>query len=473
MTPGPTGPQNDPVTEPTHLPDAAPRPDAAADEAGAEATGTDAASAATDERPGWRRHAALFLTGQGVSLFGSMLVQYAIMWHLTLTTKSGTVMTLAVVFGFLPQAVVSIFGGVWADRFNRKALIIAADSTIAATTLALALFMLAGGDNIWAIYATLVIRSIGAGIQTPAVTALVPQLVPTSRLMRINGINATIQSGLMLVAPAAAAALYASFAIEAIFFVDVVTAIIGVGLLALIPVPTIRTGTTGYFADLREGLVYIHRHRFVRWLLGVFAVVMLLVAAPSNLTPLMLVRTFGEEVWKLTALELAFALGMLLGGALLATWGGLKNRVLTIMLATLVLGGLTVLMGFSPWLWIFLALMFLVGLVVPFFGTTATTVLQETVEPERHGRVFGVLGIVIALAMPAGMAIFGPLADRVSVQSLLVVAGSLLVVVAVSILVLPAGRRGMASAEAGGQGAQPGVPDAAPGAEVPSGSREG
>ena len=76
-----------------------------------------------------------------------MLVQYAVMWHLTIETKSGAVLALSTLFGFLPQAVVSIFGGVWADRVNRKALVIAADGTIAVTTLALALLMLGGADD--------------------------------------------------------------------------------------------------------------------------------------------------------------------------------------------------------------------------------------------------------------------------------------------------------------------------------------
>lgn len=431
-----------PETSPGTSPDGPAAPDAAASRVVVGSPG---------ERPGWRRDAAVFLTGQGISLFGSMLVQYAIMWHLTLTTRSGVVMTMAVLFGFLPQAVVSVFGGVWADRLNRKVLIVAADATIALTTLALALFMMAGGETLWVVYLTLAIRSAGAGIQMPAVTALIPQIIPTTRLMRINAINATIQSALMLIAPAAAAALYASASIVAIFFLDVVTAVIGIGLLLTVAVPTIRTGVsaaTGYFDDLRAGLRYIHGHRFVRWLLGVYAVVMLLVAAPSYLTPLMMVRSFGEEVWRLTALEIAFSVGMMLGGAVLAAWGGLRNRVLTIMLATLVIGGLTVGLGLSPTMWVFLTFMFLVGAGVPFFGTTATTVLQETVEPERQGRVFGVLGIVVALAMPLGMAVFGPLADRYPVESLLVVAGAAVMVVAASILVLPAGRRGMAAAGA-------------------------
>ncbi|GAA3208210.1 MFS transporter [Oerskovia jenensis] len=428
--------------------------DADADAASADPATPPAATDTEADKPRWRRDATIFLGGQTVSLFGSMLVQYAIMWHLTLETKSGGVLALATVFGFLPQAIVSIFGGVWADRLNRKVLIIAADASIAVTTLALALLMLSGTDDLWLIYAALAIRSIGAGIQMPAVSSLLPQLVPVSKLMRVNGINGSIQSAMTLLAPAVAAGVYASASIVAIFFVDVVTAVIGIGLLALIPVTKVlRTDLVagekvGYFDDLVGGLRYLRGHAFVRWVLGLYAVVFLLIVAPSYLTPLMVVRTFGEEVWKLTANELAFSFGAILGGVLLATWGGLKNRVAMIVGATFVFGVLSVGLGLSTNMWVFFAFMFLLGAAVPAFATTSMTVLQETVEPDRQGRVFGFVGIVMALAMPLGMLIFGPLADRYSVESLLIVSGALMfLVIGVAVLV-PSGRRAMRAADA-------------------------
>lgn len=416
-------------------------------------TGPSTASVGAD-RPAWRRDAAVFLTSQTVSLFGSMLVQYAIMWHLTLQTKSGSVMALAAVFGFLPQAVVSVFGGVWADRMSRKFLIIGADAMIATATLALALLMLGGADALWLIYAALVIRSVGAGVQMPAVGALLPQIVPADKLMRVNGINGTIQSAMMLVAPAAAAAVYASSSIVAVFFVDVVTAAIGIGLLSALRVPRlVRSELTGdagvrYLDDLLGGVRYAASHTFVRWLLALYAVVFVLIVAPSYLTPLMIVRSFGPEVWKLTVNEVAFSVGMVLGGALLATWGGLKNRVTMIVASTLVFGALSVGLGLSTHLVVFFGFMLLVGLAVPFFSTTSMTVLQETVEPEMQGRVFGFVGIVMALAMPVGMAVFGPLADRFTVESVLVASGVVTFLVVGCAVGLPPGRRAMHAAGA-------------------------
>ncbi|GIG41783.1 MFS transporter [Cellulomonas phragmiteti] len=406
---------------------------------------------APTDRPRWRRDVGVFLTGQTFSLLGSMLVQYAIMWHLTLETRSGTVMAVYAVVGFLPQAVVSVFGGVWADRLDRRALVIGADATIAATTLALALLMLSGYDDLWLLYVAAAIRSAGAGIQTPAVGALLPQIVPADKLMRVNGINATIQSGMMLVAPALAAGLYAWASIEAIFFVDVVTALIGIGLLLLVPVPRLvrsdqQSGVRGYLADLADGVRYVATTPFVRWVLAMWGVVFVLIVAPSFLTPLMVVRSFGDEVWKLTVNELAFSVGMTLGGVVVAWWGGLRNRVHMVVATTAVFAVLNVGLGLSPNMWVFFGFMFLVGLGVPFFSTPTMTVLQEKVEPERLGRVFGFVGIVMAVAMPLGMAVFGPLADRYSVESLLVAAGAALMLVVVAGVALPSGRRAMAEA---------------------------
>lgn len=405
---------------------------------------TEPEARAAAQRPHWLRDTVVFLTSQTITLFGSMLVQYAIMWHLTLTTKSGTVMALAALFGFLPQAIVSVFGGVWADRLNRKALIIAADATIAATTLVLALIMLGGIEPLWLIYLTLAIRSAGAGIQSPAVAALLPQIVPAQHLMRVNGINGSIQSGMMLLAPAVAGAVYALASIVAIFFIDVVTAVIGIVVLATIAVPTIRKNIeTGYFADLVEGVRYTFTHAFVRWLLILFAIVFLLTVAPSYLTPLMAARTFGGDVWVLTVLEISFSIGMLVGGVVIGVWGGPKNKVAMIAVASLVFGLLSVAMGFSPNVWVFFGLMLLIGLAVPFFSTPSMTLLQLRVEPEKQGRVFGFVGIVMAVAMPIGMVIFGPLADQIPVETILVAAGILTFVVVGIALLVPSGRRAL------------------------------
>ena len=412
----------------------------------------DTAKTESEAMPGWKKKVTVFLVGQTITTFGSFLVQYAIMWHLTLTTKSGGVLALAAIFGFLPQAIVSIFAGVWADRVNRKIMIIVSDSVIALSTLGLALLMLSGVHDLWLIFLVMAVRSVGAGFQMPAISALVPQIVPSDKLMKVNGINSSVTSSLQLLAPVAAAAVYANASLEAILFIDVVTAIIGLSLLATIAVPTLARAASdekpSYFTDLKEGLQYIFSNDLVRWVMAIFGLVFLLVVAPSNLSPLMVVRNFGSEVWLLTVLELAFGVGMVIGGALMAILSSKLDRLWTIIGSSVVFGVLAIGLGFTTNLILYYFLFFLIGLAVPAFSTSAFTLLQETVEPERQGRVFGFVGIVMAVAMPLGMSVLGPLADIVSVELLLIVTGAATVLIAVVAVLLPAGKRAIAAAHA-------------------------
>ena len=386
-----------------------------------------------DETPGydhWKQKTVLFLSGQTLSLFGSSLVQYAIIWYITLNTKSGITLTISTLAAFLPQILISLFAGVWADRYNRKFLIIFADLLTATSTLILAILFLMGYDQLWLLYVISGIRSIGAGIQSPAVGALLPQIVPTEKLIKVNSINSTLQPILFIISPVMAGTMLSLYPLEYIFFVDVITAALAVGLLSALKVPlhhkAAAAQVTGYLDDLKAGVVYIHTHKILRALFAFFAAVMVLVAPAAFLTPLLVARKFGEEVWRLTANEITFFVGMILGGVLMTTWGGFKNHFRTIGLGC-ILQGLTFLtLGLSNNFILYLVFMFLCGLPMPMFNVPTVTLLQEMVEPDMLGRVFGVNQLIGSTAMPLGMVIFGPLADIVPIETLLIVSGVLM-----------------------------------------------
>ena len=192
----------------------------------------------------WKKTLAIFLGGQTLSLFGSMLVQYAITWYITMTTQSGAMMTISIICGVMPTFLISPFGGVWADRYDRKKLIIMADGAIALTTLVLAVTFLTGHGAIWTLFVAQAVRAVGAGIQTPAVGAFLPQIVPAEHLMKANATFGSVQSVVMLSAPMAAGALMSLAGIEVLFFVDVVTAALAIGLLlACLRVPPHKRAT--------------------------------------------------------------------------------------------------------------------------------------------------------------------------------------------------------------------------------------
>ena len=269
----------------------------------------------------WRRDIAVFVSGQTVSMFGTFLVSYAISWHLTLTLHSGVVQTLAILFGVVPQGVVAIFAGVVADRMNRRTLIIVADSVIVVATVILAFIWATGFEQLWFIYLVLFIRSCGAGVRQPAVSALVPQLIPEDARMRINGIFQTAMSALQLIAPVAAGAILGAMNVVTVLWIDVGTALLGIVLVLTIKVETLeRVGEPKHFLhELADGFQYTLGHREVRWVLMFFAAVMVMAAAPAFLTPLMVARTFGSNVWLLTWNEMAFGIGMMIGGIVVSS----------------------------------------------------------------------------------------------------------------------------------------------------------
>ncbi|TMV48362.1 MFS transporter [Paenibacillus mesophilus] len=379
----------------------------------------------------WKKNATLFLASQTVSLFGSALVQYAIMWYITLNTQSGVMMTISIICGFLPTFFLSPFAGVWADRYDRKKLIMLSDSLIAVSTLALAILYLIGYDVLWLLFLMSAIRALGTGIHTPAVSAFIPQLVPEDKLTKVNAAYSSIQSVVMLLSPMASGALLTVASIESIFFIDVITAAIAVSILYIflrVPVhaKAMNNQEISYLDDMRKGFAYIKNHDYVRTFFLFMTVFMFLAAPVAFLTPLQVTRTFGNDVWRLTAIEITFSIGMMAGGLLMASWGGFKNKVRTMVLSGVLMGVCTVALGIVPVFWIYLLFMGLFGLAMPMFNTPSTVMLQQKVEGDFLGRVFGIFGMIASSMMPLGMLVFGPIADVIEIEWLLIGTGLLL-----------------------------------------------
>ena len=377
----------------------------------------------------WKRKIILFLSSQSISLFGSSIVQYAIMWHITLSTESGMMMTLYIIVGFIPTFVLSPFAGVWADRFNRKKLIMLADGSIAFATLVLAILYLAGYQYIWLLFIISAIRAMGAAVQGPAVGAMLPQMVPEEKLLNINGLNGSVQSAIAFISPMVSAALLSVYSLEVILFVDVITAIVAIMILSFLKVKKQQAAADSklvYLDDLKAGIRYIQKHAFLKELFVFFAVLFFLMAPASFLTPLQVTRSFGGDVWRLTAIEMAFSIGMVIGGGLLAVWGGMKNHIHTMTAAGFVFSLCTFAFGIIPNFWLYITMMLICGISLPFFNSPTMTLLQEKVDPPYLGRIFGVFTMISSSMVPLGMLLFGPLADKIQIETILIVTGILL-----------------------------------------------
>lgn len=393
----------------------------------------------------YKGRVAAFLSGQAFSIFGTMLVQYAIIFHLTLVYQSGVISMITTLCAILPQIIVSVFAGAVADRWNRKMLIIFADTMTAVATLALAIIFISGYQELWLLFTVMIVRSIGSGIQSPAVTAFIPQITPKEKLLKINGINGSIQSLAMLVSPVLAAAVLAVFSIEIIFFIDVVTAIAAVLITFFIRAPKLVREDSGvsYFKDIKNGIKYIIKEKPLLSFMVVWALFMFLLTPVMILPSLYIARVFGNAEWRLALNEVLFAVGALISGILMSTWGGFKSKLKTLVIGCMIFSVFTLLLGLGQntftlvlgkpvfggefFFVLFVVLMFCLGVGMPFVNVPGMTLIQQYVEPQLHGRVFSLMQIISTAAVPLGSLIYGPIADAVNIEYIFMAVGVLLV----------------------------------------------
>ena len=384
----------------------------------------------------WKSQAMLFLISQCITLFGSTLVQMAIVWYVTIQTSSGMWVAAFTVCSYLPQFLISFVAGVWADRHSRKKLIIGADFFIALVTFLMVLAIPHITDQTVILSGLLVmsvIRSLGAGIQTPAVNAVIPQLVPEDQIMRFNGINATMQSVVQFAAPAAAGALLTINTLSSTLLIDIATAIVGIGLLSAVMIPkqAIQSEGTSVLKDMKIGIQYTLSNKLIGRVLTVYGLFIFLCVPTGFLSQLFVSRVYGETYWYLTAVELAGFIGMVAGGLLMSIWGGFKSRVTTMSVGLVAFGALAIGMGLSKQFALYLTLMMIYGIAITMVQTATTTLIQEKAEMSMQGRVFGLLGAMYSGFLPVGMAIFGPMADEIPLQWIMIGSGIALIVLSV------------------------------------------
>lgn len=386
----------------------------------------------------WKSQAILFLVSQCITLFGSTLVQMTIVWYVTILTSSGAWVAAFTVCSYLPQFLISFFAGAWADRYNRKKLIIGADSLIALATFLMVLAFPQITDRtvlLGSLLVMSVIRSLEAGIQTPAVNAVIPQLVPEEQIMRFNGINSTMQSVVQFAAPAAAGALLTVSTLSSTLMIDIATAIVGIGLLSAVMIPrqALQNEGVSVFTDMKIGIKYALSDKLIGKVLTVYGLFIFLCVPAGFLSQLFVSRVYGETYWYLTAVELAGFIGMVAGGLLMSVWGGFKSRVTTMSAGLIAFGSLAIGMGLSKQFALYLVLMIIYGVAITMVQTATTTLIQEKAETPMQGRVFGLLGAMYSGFLPVGMALFGPMADKIALQWIMV--GSGIALLALSVFV--------------------------------------
>jgi MFS transporter, DHA3 family, macrolide efflux protein len=401
------------------------------------------------EGKSWKAAFFTIWGGQSLSILGSQLVQFALIWHLTVKTGSATVLATASLVGMLPGVVLGPFVGTLVDRWNRRWIMILADSIIALATIVLAVLFALDAVTIWHIYAVMFIRSLAGSFHGNAMSASTSLMVPVENLTRIQGINQMLNGGLNVVSAPLGALLLKVLSIQGILSIDIVTALLAILPLFFIQVPQPERIERGKAGDQSHATVWGDFKAGLRYMLGwPGLLVICLMTVGINFTiipafsllPLMVKDFFGGDAVQLGWVEAAMGMGMIGGGGLLGVWGGFKRKILTSMLGLMGMGAGTLVIALAPSSALFLAAggALLVGLMSPITMGPFFAVIQSTVEPDMQARIFSLLSSIGGAMAPLGLMIAGPLADRVGIQTWFFLGGALCVLMAIGGLFIPA-----------------------------------
>ena len=394
----------------------------------------------------WARRFFTIWTGQALSLFGSALVQFSLIWWLTQESGSATVLAIAVMVGMLPQIVIGPFAGALVDRWNRRAIMIAADTMIALFSLLLAYLFATGTVQIWHVYAVMAVRALGGAFHFPAMAASTPLMVPNEQLTRINGLNQALQGINSLAAPPIGALLLSFLSTQGILLIDVGTALLAVLPLLFLPIPQPKkqadaeqAARPSLWQDVRAALVYI------RSIPGFIAIIFMalflnfLLVPTESLLPLLVTKHFGKGAIELGLLQSATGVGIVAGGILLSVWGGFKKKMATSLTGIIGLGLGVILIGIAPANLFILAIIgnVMLGVMMPVANGPIGALLQSVVRPDMQGRVMSLLSSGATAIAPLGLLIAGPFSDWLGIRIWFWAGGLLCVLIALSAFFRP------------------------------------
>ncbi len=397
----------------------------------------------------WKSRFFTIWAGQAASLFGSSLVQFALVWWLTVTTGSATVLATATLAGMLPQILLSPFAGVVVDRASRRLVMLMADGLTALFTLLLAVLFATGQAQVWHVYAIMFIRSTTGAFHFPAMQASTSLMVPEQHLSRVAGMNSTLQGLMSIAAPALGALLVSLLPMQHVMLIDVGTAAIATLPLLFIAIPqpkregsALGEGATkpSFMADLREGVRYVLAWRGLTIMLGMAMLANFMLTPAGSLTPILVTKHFAGGAPQLALLDAMWGVGMIAGGLLLSVWGGFKRRIFTSLFGLMLLGISFAGVSVVPSGIFVAALVFfgLAGLANPITNGPIFAVMQATIAPDKQGRVMALIGALSTAVTPLSLLVAGPIADAFGVQVWYLVGGVTCLALGVAGFFIPA-----------------------------------
>ncbi len=375
-------------------------------------------------------------TGQAISQLTSSILQMAIVWYLITETNSSNIVALSGIVGFLPQGVLGLFIGVFIDRFDRKKIMIISDLLIAAASLSLSVSGFFGRISIPLIMIVLFIRSVGTAFHVPSLQAITPLIVSKDELPKYSGYSQTLQSISLLLSPVLASFFFSIWSLQAIVMLDVLGAIIGVFTLCIVTIPKIKIDFENTKIDIalemKEGIATLKKNRLFNFMLlgAAFSIVYIPIFV---LYPMMTLSYFGKNQWYAGAIEVVFAIGMLIGSLVLGATGGGKRKIVTIAFFCFIIGislSISGILGKNMFLG-FALCSILLGFATPFYQGLQIVVFQQKIQEKYLGRVMSLSGSLMAIGTPIGIGLSGIISDKIGVENFFLYSGILIIFISI------------------------------------------
>lgn len=382
----------------------------------------------------WKRNFFIIYTGQTFSIIGSAAVQFAIVFYLTMQTGSAVTLSIAAIAGYLPGILLGSLAGVHIDRNKKKTFMMLADGGIAITSVVLAVaFLMPSAPPSWLIYTMLFVRGIGNVFHGIAMQAAIPLFVPETELVKAGGWGQMVNGAGNLIGPALGALLIRYLAMEYVMLVDIAGAALAIICLLSVNINDpkkeyAKEEKPDFWGELHHGMQVLRKNKPLFCTMPHYVLTGFLYMPLNALFTLLVVAHYGGTEIEASYMEIAIAVGIMLGSALIGQFSEMKRKLLVFSLATALLGVFAFTVGALPasLFWISVIVVLIWGIAVPFFSVPFGAFAQESVRQEDLGRVTSLIYTLCYIGNPLGIAVAGPLGDLIGIDVLFMGIGVLL-----------------------------------------------
>ncbi|MFC5153738.1 MFS transporter [Streptomyces amakusaensis] len=357
------------------------------------------------------RNYRLFATGQVVSNTGTWMQRIAQDWLVLTLTGSASAVGITIALQFLPMLLFGLYGGVLADRLPKRPLLLATQSAMALTGIALAVLTLTGEVQVWHVYLTAFLLGLVTVVDNPARQTFVAEMVGPDQLGNAVSLNSANFQSARLIGPAVAGVLITAVGSGYAFLFN--------GLSFLAPIASLLLMRTAELhkveraprgkGQLREGLSYVSSRPELIW-----PIVLIGFVGTFGFNFPIWLTAFVHDVYDSGAstyglLNTLMAVGSLAGALLAARRATSRLRIL--VGAAVLFGALEIVAALAPEFWIFALLMVLVGMFGLTVNVTANSSIQMATDPAVRGRVMSLFMMVFVGGTPLGGPLFGWITD--------------------------------------------------------------